>query len=105
MGASPGLERAARFAAAFATALTESIAAMLTIRRSQLAMLGAAMLQRFIDDETQRVATALGLPADSALRERVGGAVSAARADGLDRVDEVRGRVNELLWLDSQSAA
>jgi hypothetical protein len=34
---------------------------MLTIRRSQLAMLGAAMLQRFIDDETQRVATALGL--------------------------------------------
>lgn len=78
---------------------------MLTIRRSQLAMLGAAMLQRFIDDETQRVAAALALPADAALRERVGGAVAAARADGLYRVDEVRGRVNELLGLGPQAAA
>lgn len=72
---------------------------MLTIRRSQLAMLGAAMLQRFIDDETTRIAAALSLPADAALRERVGGAVGAARADGLYRVDEVRGRVNELLGI------
>ncbi|MCE2909556.1 MAG: hypothetical protein O9343_18775 [Burkholderiaceae bacterium] len=79
--------------------------AMLMIRRSQLAMLGAAMLQRFIDDETHRVATTLGLRADLALRERVGSAVSTARADGLHRIDEVRGRVNELLQLNLQASA
>jgi len=78
---------------------------MLTIRRSQLAMLGAAMLQRFIEDETTRIATALSLPADAALRERVGGAVASARADGLYRVDELRRRVDELLGVKVQASA
>ena len=78
---------------------------MLTIRRSQLALLGAAMLDRFIDDETERVAAALALPADAALRARVHGAVMAARADGLYRVDEVRRRTDELLGAEPQAGA
>jgi hypothetical protein len=77
---------------------------MLTIRRSQIALLGAAMLDRFIDDETERVASALAVPADAALRGRVHGAVTAARADGLYRVDEVRRRTDELLGVGEPQA-
>lgn len=73
---------------------------MLTIRRNQLALLGAAMLDRFTDDEAERVAAALAVPPDAALCERVHGAVMAARADGLYRVDEVRRRTEELLGVD-----
>lgn len=78
---------------------------MLTIRRSQLALLGSAMLDRFIDDETERVAGALAVPPDVALRERVHGAVMAARADGLHPVDAVRRRIEEGLGLGPQAAA
>lgn len=78
---------------------------MLTIRRSQLALLGTAMLDRFIDDETERVAGALAVPPDVALRERVHGAVMAAHADGLHHVDAVRRRIEEGLGLGPQAAA
>lgn len=78
---------------------------MLTIRRSQLALLGSAMLDRFIDDETERVAGALAVPPDVALRGHVQGAVMAARADGLHPVDAVRRRIEEGLGLGPQAAA
>lgn len=78
---------------------------MLTIRRSQLALLGSAMLDRFIDDETERVAVALAVPPDVALRERVRDAVMSARVDGLHPVDAVRRRIEEGLGLGPQAAA
>ncbi len=77
---------------------------MLTIRRSQLALLGSAMLDRFIDDETERVAGALAVPPDVALRERVQDAVMSARVDGLHHLDAVRRRIEDAMGLGPQAA-
>lgn len=71
---------------------------MLTIRHDQLAALGAAMRERFIDEETVRLQPLYPALAPATLRARVAALVAGAGRQGIHAVGQVR------LYLDDSLA-